>query len=48
MDSSEKERQEMKHLNPAQSEPTVSVVIPAYNVTKTLPRLLDCLLNQTW
>ena len=26
----------------------VSVVIPAYNVTKTLPRLLDCLLNQTW
>ena len=30
----------MKHLNPAQSEPMVSVVIPAYNVTKTLPRLL--------
>lgn len=26
----------------------VSVVIPAYNVTKTLPRLLECLLNQTW
>lgn len=35
-------------MNPAQSEPMVSVVIPAYNVTKTLPRLLDCLLNQTW
>jgi len=35
-------------LNPAQSEPMVSVVIPAYNVTKTLQRLLDCLLNQTW
>ena len=35
-------------MNPAQSEPMVSVVIPAYNVTKTLQRLLDCLLNQTW
>ena len=35
-------------MNPAQSEPMVSVVIPAYNVTKTLPRLLECLLNQTW
>ena len=35
-------------MNPAQPEPMVSVVIPAYNVTKTLPRLLDCLLNQTW
>ena len=33
-------------MNPAQSEPMVSVVIPAYNVTKTLQRLLDCLLNQ--
>ena len=35
-------------MNPAQPEPMVSVVIPAYNVTKTLPRLLECLLNQTW
>ena len=35
-------------MNPAQSEPMVSVVIPAYNVTKTLQRLLECLLNQTW
>ena len=35
-------------MNSAQSEPMVSVVIPAYNVTKTLPRLLECLLNQTW
>ena len=35
-------------MNPAQPEPMVSVVIPAYNVTKTLQRLLECLLNQTW
>ncbi len=29
-------------------EPTVSVVIPAYNAEQTLQRLLECVLNQTW
>ena len=29
-------------------DPTVSVVIPAYNAEKTIGRLLGCVLNQTW
>lgn len=29
-------------------EPTVSVVIPAYNAEKTIEQLLNCVLNQTW
>ena len=29
-------------------EPTVSVVIPAYNAAKTLPRMLESVLGQTW
>ena len=29
-------------------KPTVSVVIPAYNAEKTIERLLNCVLNQTW
>ena len=35
-------------MHSAQAEPMVSVVIPAYNATGTLRRLLECLLNQTW
>ena len=35
-------------MHAAQAEPMVSVVIPAYNATGTLRRLLECLLNQTW
>ena len=31
-----------------QVNPTVSVVIPAYNAEGTLERLLECVLNQTW
>ena len=34
-------------MNPVQAEPTVSVVIPAFNAEKTLRRTLDCVLNQT-
>ena len=34
-------------MNPEQSIPTVSVVIPAYNAEKTVRRTLDCVLNQT-
>ena len=34
-------------MSPVQAEPTVSVVIPAYNAEKTLRRTLECVLNQT-
>ena len=35
-------------MNPEQAEPTVSVVIPEYNAEKTLRRMLDSVLGQTW
>ena len=35
-------------MNPEQTEPTVSVVIPAYNAKATLGRMLDSVLGQTW
>ena len=35
-------------MNDGQAEPTVSVVIPAYNAEKTLQRMLDSVLQQTW
>ncbi len=35
-------------MDPEREEPTVSVVIPAYNAERTLQRVLDCLLQQTW
>ena len=44
----ERSRQEVPPLSPVQTEPAVSVVIPAYNAEKTLQRTLDCVLGQTW
>ena len=44
----ERSRQEVPLLSPVQTEPAVSVVIPAYNAEKTLQRTLDCVLGQTW
>ena len=35
-------------MKPEQTEPTVSVVIPAYNAEGTLQRMLDSVLGQTW
>ena len=35
-------------MNPVRTEPTVSVVIPAYNAEGTLQRMLDSVLGQTW
>ena len=35
-------------MKPEQTEPTVSVVIPAYNAEGTLRRMLDSVLGQTW
>ena len=44
----ERSRQEVPPLSTVQTEPAVSVVIPAYNAEKTLQRTLDCVLGQTW
>ena len=35
-------------MDSVQTEPTVSVVIPAYNAENTLQRMLDSVLGQTW
>ena len=35
-------------MNPEQTGPAVSVVIPAYNAEGTLRRMLDSVLGQTW
>ena len=35
-------------MNSVRTEPTVSVVIPAYNAEGTLQRMLDSVLGQTW
>ena len=35
-------------MDPEQTKPTVSVVIPAYNAEGTLRQMLDSVFNQTW
>ena len=44
----EKLRKGVTRMPAAQDRPLVSVVIPAYNAEKTVERLLDSVLGQTW